>query len=328
MVKTLKLGNQCIVTLSNGSTITKEVNEELYQKIRKCKTDEEVLLLIDDKSKELASNKELINELKESSILTFEDDCAYWKEVSTLSVPKDLAKMIIKAENDNNEILLETLKNFWTLLCLNTDELCRNKLYTFLIKHDLKIERSGFFITYRNVDKKDKNSTITKDTIFTDAHSHKFSIKIGEMVTMPREKCDSNSNVTCSRGLHSAGCSWIKKDYFGSVGIVCLINPADVVAVPGEVSEFGNNNEYGKLRSCAYLPIDFAKYDNEGNCIPYDVKTGFQCEYVPKVIYEGLMGTEEDSPYKIKLPDSCVKEQITNKLLDMALKQIQNRVVK
>ena len=98
--------------------------------------------------------------------------------------------------------------------------------------------------------------------------------------------------------------------------------------MPGEVENFGYSNEYGKLRSCAYLPIDFAKYDKKGNCIPYDVKTGFQCEYVPKVIYEGLMGTEEDSPYKIKLPDTCSKSVITDKLLDMALKQIQNRVIK
>ena len=39
------------------------------------------------------------------------------------------------------------------------------------------------------------------DTIYTDHYSHTFKIKIGEMVTLPREECDSDNDVSCSRGL-------------------------------------------------------------------------------------------------------------------------------
>ena len=133
------------------------------------------------------------------------------------------------------------------------------------------------------------------------------------MITMPREQCDSNQNITCSKGLHLGARTWLKENYCGNIGLVCLCNPAEVVAVP-------HDDNYGKLRTCAYLPIDFAKFDDNGDVIPYSKETGFECEYVPKVIYEGLMGTEEDSNYKINIPDipQLNRESISNKLLDIA----------
>lgn len=39
------------------------------------------------------------------------------------------------------------------------------------------------------------------ETIYTDHYSHTFRIKIGEMVNMPREKCDTVQENSCSRGL-------------------------------------------------------------------------------------------------------------------------------
>ena len=42
---------------------------------------------------------------------------------------------------------------------------------------------------------------IGNDTVYTDNYSHSFTIKIGEVVSMPREETDSDSNVSCSRGL-------------------------------------------------------------------------------------------------------------------------------
>ena len=54
---------------------------------------------------------------------------------------------------------------------------------------------------------------------------------------------------------------------------------------------------------------------------------GFLSEYVPKVIYEGLMGTEEDSTYKIKIPDipNLNSSNINNMLLDIAREAIIHR---
>lgn len=37
---------------------------------------------------------------------------------------------------------------------------------------------------------------------YTDHHSHTFRIKLGHVVSMPREKCDSDQEHTCSSGLN------------------------------------------------------------------------------------------------------------------------------
>jgi hypothetical protein len=114
----------------------------------------------------------------------------------------------------------------------------------------------------------------------------------------------------------------LKQNYFGSQGMVCLCNPADVVAVP-------KLDHYGKLRTCAYLPIEKAQFDDNGDVIAFEAHDGFDCGYVTQVIYEGLMGTEKDSPYKIVIPEvpGINKEVISDKLLDIAKKCITDRQV-
>lgn len=258
-----------------------------------------------------------INAVKTSKILTYSNYCYYWKDISELSLPDFFVTKILEAEENNDEILLESYKNFWTLLSLNTDEACRINLFKFLYKWGMRISRSGFFVGYRNV-----SNTSEKD-IYTDKRTHTFKIKIGEMVVMDKDKCDSDSSVSCSRGLHIGGESWLNQYYFGDVGLVCLVNPTDVVAVPME------DQEYGKLRCCAYLPVSKATFDENGKVIPYYIEDGFECNYVHKVIYEGIMGTEEDSPYKIKIPCThLVKaESIQDRLLEIAKNNIINRVI-
>lgn len=90
-----------------------------------------------------------------------------------------------------------------------------------------------------------------------------------------------------------------------------------------------HEDHYGKLRTCAYLPITKAKFGEDKKVIPYDAKDGFECEYIPKIIYEGLMGTEKDSNYKIIIPDmpGIDRESIADKLLDIARETIINREV-
>lgn len=178
----------------------------------------------------------------------------------------------------------------------------------------MTISRCGFFVGYRNVDK------TAEEGVFTDYHSHSFKIRIGEMVTMDRNKCDKVQEHTCSTGLHIGGRGWLKKSYYGDTGLACLVNPADVVAVPPFDS-------YGKLRTCAYLPMEIIHYDENNDVIPLDIEDGFDCSYVTKVIYEGTMGTEEDSTYKINIPEipGTTVESIQDKLLEIAKECIVNR---
>lgn len=321
MQKIIRINNKIIVILDSGITMEQEnLTEEEIASLHNATTTEEVFYIMNKEAKEILQKKEkvdkLIYNINSSKLLSFEGNCIYWKEVSPLSMPRDLADEILKAEANNEEIKLETYKNFWTLLSLNPNEETRQNLWWFLNKWGLKISRCGFFVAYRNVD-----FTKEKD-VYTDHHSHTFKIKIGEIVTMPRELCDCDSSNSCSRGLHAGGAGRLKKNYYGNLGLVVLINPYDVTAVP-------HIDNYGKLRCCAYLPICEAQFDDTKNIIPYKEETGFDCEYVPQVIYEGIMGTETDSAYKIDIPEipGITKESMTDKLLDIAREAIINRVV-
>lgn len=318
MQKVIKVDNKVTVFLGNGDFVEREVTDEEFEKVVKAHSDDEVLRIlcpeyqrtIDDRNKALS----MIEKLRQSRLLRVENDTIYWDNVSSLSVPVELAEAIVDAELEHNDLKISTYRNFWTLMSLNPDDRCRKNLFWFLQRYGMTISKCGFFVGYRNVDK------TKEENVFTDHHSHKFRIKVGEMVTMDRDKCDTVQENTCSTGLHIGGKGWLKRNYYGDTGLACLINPADVVAVPPLDS-------YGKLRTCAYLPMEIIHYDENDDVIPLDVEDGFDCSYVTKVIYEGTMGTEEDSTYKIKipeLPDTTV-ESIQDKLLEIAKDCIVNR---
>lgn len=318
MQKVIKIDNKVTVLLSNGDFVEKEVTDEEFKKVIAAQSDDEVLRIlcpeyqrtIDDRNKALS----IVEKLRQSKLLRVENDTIHWDNVSGLSVPVELAEAIVDAELEHNDLKISTYRNFWTLMSLNPDDRCRKNLFWFLQRYGMTISKCGFFVGYRNVDKTEKEG------VFTDHHSHKFKIKVGEMVTMDRDKCDTVQENTCSTGLHIGGKGWLKRNYFGDTGLACLINPADVVAVPPY-------DNYGKLRTCAYLPMEIIHYDENGDVIPLDVEDGFDCSYVTKVIYEGTMGTEEDSAYKIKIPElpGTTTESIQDKLLEIAKDCIVNR---
>ena len=319
MQKIIRINNKVIVILNNGCKLEKDnITDEIFNLI--CNSsDEKIMEIFNPQYKETLEEakktEKFINNVEDSKLLVKKGDSVYFKGVSELSLPKELIEAIINAENNNDELKIEAYRNFWTLMSLNPNEECRKNLFWFLTKYDMTIAKCGFFVGYRNVD------TTDEEGVYTDHHSHTFKIRIGEMVTMPREKCDCDSNVSCSRGLHCSSVGWLKRNYYGNTGLACLIDPSQVVAVP-------HVENYGKLRTCAYLPIKVIKYNEHNDVIPLDVEDGFDCSYVTKVIYEGLMGTE-DSPYKIVIPKvkGINKESIQDKLLDIAMKCVVDRVV-
>lgn len=321
MQKIIKIDSKVIVMFEDGSYCERnDVSKEEFETIVKAESDEEAFaIMCPEHSKvvqEYLDVKGIFDRIEKSNLLTLEGEVVYWKEVSELSMPTELVKAVLDAEEQGDEVRVDTYRNFWTLMGLNPDEKCRKNLFWFLERNGLIISRCGFFVAYRNV-------VPTKDVdVYTDAHSGTTRIEIGKVVTMPREKCDSDSDVTCSRGLHLGARTWLKQNYFGSQGLVCLCNPADVVAVP-------KLDYYGKLRTCAYLPIEKAQFDNNGDVIAFEAHDGFDCGYVTQVIYEGLMGTETDSPYKIVIPEvpGINKEVISDKLLDIAKKCITDRQI-
>ena len=312
MQKIIRIDDLVIVTLDDGTTYQKSaITDEEFNTIVNAECVDDIIKIfcpqIVEVRQEIKSIEELEDRVRKSNLLEWRNDAIYFPIVSELSVPKELATSILDAEDANDSLKLETYKNFWTLLSLNPNEECRQNLWWFLNRNGLVVSKHGFFIAYRNVDR-------TSDpNVYTDNHTHTFKIKIGEMVTMPREHCCADNNQLCSTGLHAGARDWLKRNYCGNVGLTILVNPADVVSLP-------HKDYYGKMRCCAYLPIDFCKFDSNGDVIPYDAKDGFDCEYVPKVIYEGIMGTESSVTYKFEIPDvpGITKDRITDNLLEIA----------
>lgn len=104
--------------------------------------------------------------------------------------------------------------------------------------------------------------------VYTDNHTKKMTIKIGEEVSMPRADCDEERENSCSRGLH-----FMSKKYnlrLGGQKLIVLINPMNIVAFPS----YDNT----KGRCCAYLPVAKAMEDENGDFKEFDNGT-FDFEY-------------------------------------------------
>lgn len=127
-------------------------------------------------------------------------------------------------------------------------------------------------------------------TVFTDQHSHSTTIKLGHPVSIPREDCDANQHHTCSQGLHQASAQWLENNYYGDTGLVCLVNPANIVAVPPEDS-------YGKMRCCEYLPIAIAEFGPDGHIKEDVITDGFEDEIL--VDYAGKVNNNDLDDYTI-----------------------------
>ena len=178
MQKVIKIDNLVIVVLDNGQAFQKECTSEEWSTIANA-TDEDVVMgimcpQIKEAMEEVKSIEELEDRVRKSNYLEWRNDSIYFPIVSELSIPKELAESILDAEDACDAVRIQTYKNFWTLMSLNPDEKCRQNLYWFLQKNGLVIEKHGFFVAYRNVDR------TSEEGVYTDHHSHRFRIKIGE----------------------------------------------------------------------------------------------------------------------------------------------------
>ena len=328
-MRIIKCKNTLTAILSGGRIIqTNECTDEIFKQVVKLQEEDNefelINLLIPEMEEDRKTNARIIEfreNITHSDILSFTDNSVYWQDVSPLSLPQEFAEKILEAERQNNAEAIEAYRNFWTLLSLNPDAEVRKNLFKFLFKWGMVITKSGLFVGYRNAKwyREDFDGT----PIYTDAHSGTTRIKIGQMVTLPREKCDSDSSVECSNGLHIGGTSWLNQHYFGDIGLVCLVNPCDVIAVPWA------NSEYGKLRTCAYLPIAKADYDHTGHIIPFQTDSGFEAPFVPTILYDGVMNSEDTAQYVIPIPKSpnyeLDKPTVSENILDIARQYMKER---
>jgi hypothetical protein len=219
-------------------------------------------------------------------------------------------------------ISVEGLVKFWQRLLLNPDPAVQSQLYSFLEHNGHPITPGGYFLAYKSVNVKkryDKDTgeeirdvqydedtgeeiekTLTQDMVFAPIHKgpHGMKIKVGEPVTMPREECDSDPNVTCSAGLHVGN-----MDYVGTFGGSCsvvlevLISPTDVVAVP---TDYNNT----KMRTCKYFPIAISNGENENIFLESDYD-----EHQKGYLEEEVSKRKEASQEAIAIIEEAIQER-------------------
>lgn len=159
----------------------------------------------------------------------------------------------------------------------------------------------------------DLNKQSSESHAFTDKYTGKFQIKLGQPVTMARDKCDSNPNNSCSAGLHVACKDWGGLKQFGDTSIAVLVNPIDVVAVP-------KDSGYSKMRVCQYFPLKVVEWAN--NKIVEDIKEGDSLDFWEAII-EGEVNNTDSNPHKLKVPDMPVQDY--NKYI-LNVKQIRDQL--
>lgn len=156
-------------------------------------------------------------------------------------------------------------------------------------------------------------------TVYTDHYTHSFEIRIGQVVQMERKTCDAEQEHDCSRGLHVGGKDWLEKNYFGDVGIRVLVNPADIVAVPTQ-------SDYGKLRTCAYYPINVVEYDADGHVKDQGIESGFEDDFIEQICYAGEVNNVDTGNYTLNIPDmpGIDREDMIEQLRQMAIEHGRN----
>lgn len=85
----------------------------------------------------------------------------------------------------------------------------------------------------------------TSTTIYTDWYSGTFNYEIGETHKMPREDCNPDPSVGCSKGLHVGSYDYVHMFGLETEPIqACLVSPEDVVAIP--------EHDNSKIRTCRF----------------------------------------------------------------------------
>ena len=143
--------------------------------------------------------------------------------------------------------------------------------------------------------------------IYTDQHSHSTTITLGHPVSIPREECDADQEHSCSRGLHCGAKGWLKQNYYGTVGLMVLVNPANVVAVP-------TIDEYGKMRTCEYFPVAIIDFDENGDIIENSYSLHSDVAYLKELRYEGDINNNDIDGYEIS-HTHATREEMYNSIL-------------
>ena len=175
---------------------------------------------------------------------TVEDGIVY---IDGMKCPEVLGRKIVQFANQ--ELPYEPLVKFAANLLQNPSFRAVNELFQFLEENDCPLTEDGLIICYKKV-----------NADFTDLHTGTIDNSVGNVVEMPRNEVDENSEVLCSNGLHSASWEYAHNFYSSKSDAVMLeleINPADVVSIPKSYD--------GKMRVCKYKVLGVVDQKHSDN---------------------------------------------------------------
>lgn len=283
----LKLGDGAFikVTLKNENLmITQEENEKRFNDALEAVKQQDWDRLYDL----IRPVKSYVDKLNGIEI---QNGTLYWNEQP---VHNAVADRIVQfaMEGINYKFLLRFLEK----LMLNPSAKSVRELYNFLEHKCLKITDNGNFLAYKGVTQdyysvRTGNITLLKGT----EKEGRIYNAIGEEIQTERNNVDDDANEGCSFGLH-VGTEEYAVSYARSCGgrvVLVEVNPKDVVSVP-------NDENYKKLRTCAYrviedydMPITDTYY--QSNWKEYDDDHDYEDDYDYDDDY---YGDDDDDDYE------------------------------
>jgi hypothetical protein len=100
----------------------------------------------------------------------------------------------------------------------------------------------------------------------------KETVRLGVPQQMQRKECNSDPAVECSYGLHVGSTPYVRSFASStSTILVCLVNPAHVIAVP--------EYDRSKMRVCEYFPIAITTRDENGDINSFD-QSYYESDYM------------------------------------------------
>lgn len=192
-------------------------------------------------------------------------------------VPPLLGSRIIKMFKEGWDITPLTL--FLENINANPVPTAMPELYGFIEKCNLPITEDGHFLAYKMV-----------SATYKDLWTGKMDNSVGAIVKMDRKDVNTNSEQTCSSGLHFCSEGYLSGYGSRSRGdkvVILKINPADVMSIPNEY-------KHEKGRACEYLIQDTIEWDE---LIEHDFTDKYEVE--PEVEYDDT--AEDNTPVETAL---------------------------
>lgn len=154
-------------------------------------------------------------------------------------------------------------------------------------------------------------------TLYTDKHTKQMAIVLGKPVYMPRTECDGDPAIECSYGLHVGATKYVEN--FANDGdaiLVCLVNPANIVAVPA----YDNS----KMRVTEYFPFAVATYTNgKIDIIEQSYFEDDYCDYEAEELENQIVLVQAG-----ELPiESAINAEVEERPMDELLKILETRLV-